>query len=136
MFYLNSDTKIGDIYDGTSHTLMCSETIVAKGKLPPGQFDARGAYYWGVWGGALFSSFWPPNTSTPDRLDSPPLCLDTLATPCINSGDMANYTRSRHDGGVYVSMADGSVRFVSDSIDRFIFQALGSRNGGEVVPAY
>ena len=149
IFYIYSSTRMRDILDGMSNTLLAGETIVIKESVDtsigggtygeaqnPDRFDARGAYYWGVWGGALFSSFWPPNTSTPDRLDSPPLCLDTLATPCINSGDMANYTRSRHDGGVYVSMADGSVRFVSDSIDRFIFQALGSRNGGEVVPAY
>ena len=47
---------------------------------------------------------------------------------------MANYTRSRHPGGVNVGMADGSARFLSDSIDRLTFQAMGSRRDGEVVP--
>ena len=40
---------------------------------------------------------------------------------------------SHHEGGIHVSMADGSVRFMSESIDRNLYWALGSRNGGEVV---
>jgi hypothetical protein len=32
-------------------------------------------------------------------------------------------------------MADGSVDFVEDSIDHAIWQALGSVNGGEAIPA-
>ena len=132
MFYLHSTTKISDIHDGTSNTLMGSETIVIK-ETPPGQFDARGAYYWGMWGGAVFTAFCPPNTNHPDRLEEPKLCMDTPHTPCINSGDMANYARSRHVGGVYVLMADGSVHFVSNTIDRLTFQNLGSREGGEVI---
>ena len=135
IFYIYSSTRVGDILDGTSNTLLSGETIVHK-TTPPNQFDCRGSYYWGVWGGALYSSFWPPNTNTPDRLDEPRLCYHTPETPCINSGDMANYTRSRHVGGVYVGMADGSARFVSDSIDRFVFQSLGSRSGEEVVSGF
>jgi len=41
---------------------------------------------------------------------------------------------SYHSGGVNVGMADGSVRFVSDDVDFGIWQAIGSRAGGEVVP--
>tara|TARA_R110002049_G_scaffold4601_4_gene31948 strand:+ start:223206 stop:224375 length:1170 start_codon:yes stop_codon:yes gene_type:complete len=40
---------------------------------------------------------------------------------------------SHHSGGIHCSMADGSVRFLSESIDRNLYWALGSRNGGEVV---
>ena len=46
---------------------------------------------------------------------------------------MTNYTRSRHQGGVFTMMADGSVRFVGNDIDRLTFQALGSRSGAEIV---
>ena len=30
-------------------------------------------------------------------------------------------------------MADGSVRFVKDSVGRKVWRALGTRNGGEIV---
>ncbi|MCC9600317.1 DUF1559 domain-containing protein [Stieleria sp. JC731] len=40
---------------------------------------------------------------------------------------------SHHNGGVHLSMADGSVQFVSESIDRELYWAMGSRNGGEVL---
>lgn len=41
--------------------------------------------------------------------------------------------RSLHSGGVNALMADGSVRFVDDSISRKVWRALGTRNGGELV---
>ena len=40
---------------------------------------------------------------------------------------------SRHPGGAHFTMCDGSVRFVSFSINRQVFRTLGSRNGNEVV---
>jgi prepilin-type processing-associated H-X9-DG protein len=39
---------------------------------------------------------------------------------------------SYHTGGVNLVMADGSVRFVRDSINFVSWQAMGSRSGGEV----
>jgi len=40
---------------------------------------------------------------------------------------------SYHSGGVNVAFADGSVRFIRDSIDFPTWRALGTRDGGEVV---
>jgi len=40
---------------------------------------------------------------------------------------------SNHPGGVNVGLADGSVRFIKDTIDRVNWRALGSMNGGEVL---
>lgn len=45
----------------------------------------------------------------------------------------ADVFRSRHDGGAHFLIGDGSVRFVSESIDFNTYQALGTANGGEVV---
>jgi len=39
---------------------------------------------------------------------------------------------SRHTGGANFANADGSVRFLSQSIDQVTYSSLGSRNGGEV----
>jgi prepilin-type N-terminal cleavage/methylation domain-containing protein/prepilin-type processing-associated H-X9-DG protein len=41
--------------------------------------------------------------------------------------------RSRHTQGANFAMADGSVRFVSQSIDINVYRALATWNGGEVV---
>jgi len=42
---------------------------------------------------------------------------------------------STHAGGVNMALADGSVRFIKDSINLQTWWALGSRNGGEVLSA-
>ena len=41
--------------------------------------------------------------------------------------------RSYHTGGVNVCMADGSVRFIADSINFAVWQAMGTRAGGDIV---
>jgi len=44
--------------------------------------------------------------------------------------------RSYHPGGVNFAMADGSVQFISDSIDHRTYRAISSRAGDEVVSEY
>ncbi len=39
---------------------------------------------------------------------------------------------SRHVGGANFAIADGSVRFISETIDAQAYSELGTRNGGEV----
>ena len=42
---------------------------------------------------------------------------------------------SRHPGGVNALFADGSVRFVKDSVSPVTWRALGSVGGGEITSA-
>ena len=42
-------------------------------------------------------------------------------------------SRSYHTGGVTVALLDGSVRFITDSIDRDLWQGMSTRNGREVI---
>jgi prepilin-type processing-associated H-X9-DG protein len=51
-----------------------------------------------------------------------------------SSGHGLSTARSRHSGGVNAWHCDGSVRFISDSIDMPTWRALATRNGGEVTP--
>ncbi|WP_430454683.1 DUF1559 domain-containing protein [Rhodopirellula europaea] len=45
-------------------------------------------------------------------------------------------TRSNHPGGVHVARCDGSVGFITESIDLETWRALGTRNGREVLEAF
>jgi prepilin-type processing-associated H-X9-DG protein len=60
----------------------------------------------------------------------------TAAAQKYNCGD-TSFRRahiaasSYHSGGANVGMADGSVRFVNDSIDFAVWQAVGTSAGGE-----
>lgn len=55
--------------------------------------------------------------------------------PCVNGSTTTrqNTARSRHSGGVNVAYADGSIRFVSNSINVVAWQAMGSMDAGEVI---
>lgn len=50
-----------------------------------------------------------------------------------HSGENIVTASSRHTGGAQTVMGDGRVVFQSNSIDPFIWWAIGSRDGGEVV---
>ena len=43
--------------------------------------------------------------------------------------------RSRHPGGVNSLFADGSVRFLKNSVNQITWWALGTKAGGEVISA-
>lgn len=50
-----------------------------------------------------------------------------------NTGENIVTAASRHSGGANLLMGDGRITSVSDSIDHYVWWALGSRNGSEVV---
>jgi prepilin-type processing-associated H-X9-DG protein len=119
------------ITDGTSNTAMFSEVIMAQGGS-----DLRGFTQWGDATG--FMGNISPNSTSPDVSDwcnptypnAPPIaCLSGV----LNQNDKYYAPRSKHPGGVNVSLCDGSVKFVKNSINIFIWRALTTANGGEIV---
>ncbi|HEV3164692.1 MAG TPA: DUF1559 domain-containing protein [Isosphaeraceae bacterium] len=73
----------------------------------------------------LFNTLVVPN----DNRDEWTNCSGT------GTGAMSNITNadSYHPGGVMVLMADGSVKFIKDSVNQLNWWALGTRNGNEVI---
>ncbi len=116
IFYNDSKTRIGDITDGTSNTAMVAE----------------------VWG-RLYRDHAAPSTSSPDYRgaeSSRGMNLHTAVyfTYTPNSYRSAPwYVNSFHPGGAQCVFADGSVRFLPDTIDLTTFRAIATLSGGEVV---
>ena len=161
MFWSNSAVQFRDLTDGTTCTIMMSESLRGSDSdsfgPEPGEADRQmanmcsqftlnsdgpglqgvsnpdlgsivsGATYWrGIRGGAwiwgrepitTFSAYMPPNTPVPDM-------------HAKGTGFFA--ARSYHPGGVNVLFADGSVRFVNDTIPPGLWRALSTRGGGEI----
>ena len=122
-------TSLGDLVDGTSTTLLASEVVVGQGR------DLRGFSWWGD--AATFTTTLAPNSPLPDVLFSPYYCMNESPNPpCVGATTALPDTygaRSRHPGGVNAAMADGSVRFVADSIHIQTWRALSTSRGGEVI---
>jgi hypothetical protein len=134
LFGNNSRFSLSSVPDGTSNTLAISELKYRMAGGSQSSEDTRGTWTYGIMGGNIFSTRTGPNSSTPDRVWG---CRNAPAEgmPCTQSGspyvEMSAAARSYHEGGVNASKADGSVHFISNNIALAVWQALGSRGGGE-----
>ena len=145
VFGNNYGARIAEIKDGTSHTLAMGEYLTGVG---PHAQDFRGVHWSPQPGHAQLHYKSAPNSSHPDgfltgwcegEVNRPDLNL-----PCemFNAFDMnerrqaAVASRSRHPGGVLTLRADGSGHFTSENIDLATWQALGTKDGGEIVGGF
>jgi prepilin-type N-terminal cleavage/methylation domain-containing protein len=115
VLYRNSRTRIADVTDGLSSTIFVAEVCL----------DDRRDKWGGIWAGVnrkdqyglwISGVFW--------AIDEGPFRL--------NGPDKWGFC-SPHPGAVGVLLGDGSVRFVSDTVDPRVPADMASRAGGEVV---
>ncbi|MBX3435652.1 MAG: DUF1559 domain-containing protein [Pirellulales bacterium] len=126
------NVKLAECTDGTSNTALFSEIRLVEDAAGN---DSRGRYYNPAHGGVLFTTLEPPNTARGDEVSWATDKNDVSNAPLAEQAAGGFYfmsARSYHPGGANLSRADGSVNFVSESIDRFAYQALGSRNRGDL----
>jgi prepilin-type processing-associated H-X9-DG protein len=90
------------------------------------QLDWERARFWshGSQGQTIFNTIVPPNSKQ--------YPWNTCSDEAIG-GSAFNNANSYHPGGVNALLADGSVRFVKDSIDQKTWWSLGTKADGEVI---
>lgn len=149
--------RLSSITDGAGNTLMIAEKAVTLFDqlkvVDPKMPVSYGWYFHSDWGHTLMTTFYPPNS----------FGKMSLGAGLLGPGFTHTFTASSlHPGGVNVLMADGSSRFVKDTVQswpydpqtgrpigsRFngaywadlpppgVWQALGSRNGSEIVSEF
>lgn len=152
VFFLGSKIRFRDLTDGSSQTAAFSERTLGPGQPDapasagertryilelPGAADttqsacsdpAAGNWYaergakWilGNYGNTIYNHYQTPNVTDWE-------CMNMHQQKAHSSA------RSAHPGSVALLLCDGSVRHISDSIDRATWQALASRAGAEVI---
>ena len=143
--------RFASIGDGLSNTFMVAEKSTTRNRtldrVDPLIHSRFGWYFTGFWGDTLMTTFYPPNSY--DRVSAAAADVHTRAASSL------------HPGGFHGLMADGSARFITNGIDTWefdrvtgaplgavrnpggwwsnlprpgVWQALGTRNAGELVP--
>lgn len=144
--------RLSSITDGASTTMLVVERAITASRpltihWQDGNPDINPHTLFGWW----FSGFVGDTLTTTSY---PPNLFKTLEPLRTNIGAWTEGASSSHPGGLNVLMADGSVRFIKETIDSWkvrpdngtpaptadgekppkgVWQALGSRNGGEVI---
>jgi prepilin-type N-terminal cleavage/methylation domain-containing protein/prepilin-type processing-associated H-X9-DG protein len=148
----NGGVKTGDVIDGLSHTAAFAERVIGDGDngVATEESDtfAPGTTHPGVekaWQDCLsmdisdlskqgvsdvgFPWIRAYHSTTIYYHNMPPNGRSCMYPP----GQIMTTAGSRHTGGVNLMMCDGSARFISSEVNRPTWQALGSRNGEEIV---
>jgi prepilin-type N-terminal cleavage/methylation domain-containing protein/prepilin-type processing-associated H-X9-DG protein len=126
--YRNSRVRAGDVTDGTSQTLMVGERAWKQSPHT-------------TWVGAVTGGGNPPTNPNYEFEGPATLCLTNTGEAGDgrvpgNPFQHVEDTNSHHMQGVNFLLCDGSVRVIRNTVDPRTWEALGSRNGGEVVGDY
>ena len=130
----SGSTKASGINDVSSVGLAAVQTDLAACSTKYATVfnaDDRG-YRWGggMMGYSLFNTVMPPNGGGQHKWNS-------CRVDCCAQAQSAHYlpASSNHSGGVNVLMADGSCKFIKNTIDMKTWWSLGTRARGETISA-
>lgn len=133
VFFACSSTRFGEVADGLSNTIFIGESHTD----PQFSKDGQGMDFWVIGspqadpcrcnGGTAGTEFTEAVGGVYPQINA------QLRTPGITGYLMEIAFGSYHVGGAMMGMGDGSVNFMSETIDLNTYRALGSRNRGETV---
>jgi prepilin-type N-terminal cleavage/methylation domain-containing protein/prepilin-type processing-associated H-X9-DG protein len=132
LFFRNSTIRPRDIVDGLSQTLAVGER---SANLSPVTWTGRVPGAWSFEtprgsGGTVLSNPNPEPAFV--MILGPAGTADGNRTPNDPHAHIEDFW-SWHHGGANFLMADGAVRFVSDSVDTNLYRSLATRKGQEVI---
>ncbi|KAA5538936.1 DUF1559 domain-containing protein [Roseiconus nitratireducens] len=134
MFEQNEFRKFRDVLDGLSNTIMQYESAGRTTLYVHGRQTTAPAWWSGeyrAWAGHFDSSWMYPFQVTVDPASGPPSVTYFVGSDVINVANWGS-PYSFHPGGVHVSLADGSVRFLTEFVDLDTLSAHTSIDGHEV----
>lgn len=136
--FINSSTGMNSLVDGSSQTLAIGEGLFHTDITGP---DATGSVqiidHWyigtGDMGGVGATNNWIAEAS--EALGSTGVAMNNMYDDSIIIDEKEIAFTSNHPGGVQFVFSDGHVALLSDTLDRKIYSALGTRAGSEVIPS-
>jgi prepilin-type N-terminal cleavage/methylation domain-containing protein len=125
LFFCNSEVRISDITDGTSHTLAIGER---------GALFVRTPWTGAVSNGTVRTTPGAPVTHTAIE-EAPVQVMAGISNDItLNAPDANPYCFfSPHGGIVFFAFADGSVRPLGSGVAYVVLEALATRAGGEAI---
>jgi prepilin-type N-terminal cleavage/methylation domain-containing protein/prepilin-type processing-associated H-X9-DG protein len=125
-FFTDLSTAIKDFRDGSSSTILVGESRQIKS-------DPSFGPYWGSGTHSPTHGQILPPSATNSKLWLPNASYGTTGGPNPSGLPGPWVFSSFHPGGINVVMADGSVKFIKNSVNPAIWWALATLRGGEIV---
>lgn len=118
--YCNSGVRMADIRDGSTNTIVVGECVLDPGDPDD---DGRVGAIWAGMRGEMTDDVYISDTCW---------FIHGIEDWKINGAEKQSFS-SRHSGGANFGLADGSVQFLSESIDPETLNNLADRADGEVL---
>jgi prepilin-type N-terminal cleavage/methylation domain-containing protein/prepilin-type processing-associated H-X9-DG protein len=133
MIFTESGIRIGDATDGLSNTMLVGETLpddTPSTAREPHQGTNADHWYIGSDDIDISDDFSEFLGSTGVPMNIFLQKLRTGETPTLGEQQMQLSYGSAHPGGCHILLGDGSVRFVSETVDTVTWSNLGNREDG------
>jgi len=127
VLFANSRTRVADVSDGTSWTVLVGEALH--------RFDVQGTDHEGNRQGVDHWCFGTTDelagVNASEAVGSTGVRINALLEPALTIDEKELCYSSNHPRGAQAAFVDGHVAFFSEDVDRHVWSALGTRAGSE-----